>query len=338
MFEDFKNKFIKQNKEKKEQMKKLFLSGKYNIENNKNKEKNNDIINTKEEKEKNTITQIELSNGEILKIKLAHLKKYPNSVLAAYVNPENKYPKRNGNIFIDREPNIFKCLLYYLEKDKLPIFKTVSDEKKFFAEINFWKIPINIPSRNILKFNPIYSPYFFTLDKECRTLVKSNFNKGIILLNKKLTALTPYIEFSIYLNSPSREKKILLALVDENKIEKTDLNKTFDTGVPFVFYWDLFGEKIVKTVKSDDTLTFNREFKTVELNKFCQCYKENFEIKYGLYYNQKEHSVELFRDDVKLNILIQNIDPGLTPAFEICNDNCKIKLSSRNKYHDKFFL
>jgi hypothetical protein len=169
-------------------------------------------------------------------------------------------------------------------------------------------------------------------------LVKSNFNKGIILLNKKLTALTPYIEFSIYLNSPSREKKILLALVDENKIEKTDLNKTFDTGVPFVFYWDLFGEKIVKTVKSDDTLTFNREFKTVELNKFCQCYKENFEIKYGLYYNQKEHSVELFRDDVKLNILIQNIDPGLTPAFEICNDNCKIKLSSRNKYHDKFFL
>ena len=228
--------------------------------------------------------------------------------------------------------------MYYLEKDKLPIFKTVSDEKKFFAEINFWKIPINIPSRNILKFNPIYSPYFFTLDKECRTLVKSNFNKGIILLNKKLTALTPYIEFSIYLNSPSREKKILLALVDENKIEKTDLNKTFDTGVPFVFYWDLFGEKIVKTVKSDDTLTFNREFKTVELNKFCQCYKENFEIKYGLYYNQKEHSVELFRDDVKLNILIQNIDPGLTPAFEICNDNCKIKLSSRNKYHDKFFL
>ena len=338
MFEDFKNKFIKQNKEKKEQMKKLFLSGKYNIENNKNKEKNNDIINTKEEKEKNTITQIELSNGEILKIKLAHLKKYPNSVLAAYVNPENKYPKRNGNVFIDREPNIFKYLLYYLEKDKLPIFKTVSDEKKFFAEINFWKIPINIPSRNILKFNPIYSPYFFTLDKECRTLVKSNFNKGIILLNKKLTALTPYIEFSIYLNSPSREKKILLALVDENKIEKTDLNKTFDTGVPFVFYWDLFGEKIVKTVKSDDTLTFNREFKTVELNKFCQCYKENFEIKYGLYYNQKEHSVELFRDDVKLNILIQNIDPGLTPAFEICNDNCKIKLSSRNKYHDKFFL
>ena len=42
MFEDFKNKFIKQNKEKKEQMKKLFLSGKYNIENNKNKEEDSE--------------------------------------------------------------------------------------------------------------------------------------------------------------------------------------------------------------------------------------------------------------------------------------------------------
>ena len=329
IFEEFKTKFNKQNQEKNSELKNLFLSGKYDIPKSDNKK--NKIINDE-------MIELELSNGEKIKTNNSNIKKYPNSVLAAYLNPENKYPKRNGHIFIDREPQNFKNLIFYLENNKLPIFKTISEEKKFFSEINYWKIPIHILSKNILKFNPVYSPYFFTLDKECRTLVKSNFNKGIILLNKKLTALTPYIEFSIYLNSPSREKKILLALVDENKIEKTDLNKTFDTGVPFVFYWDLFGEKIVKTVKSDDTLTFNREFKTVELNKFCQCYKENFEIKYGLYYNQKEHSVELFRDDVKLNILIQNIDPGLTPAFEICNDNCKIKLSSRNKYHDKFFL
>ena len=83
---------------------------------------------------------------------------------------------------------------------------------------------------------------------------------------------------------------------------------------------------------------FNKEFHIVELNKFCRCYKENFEIKYGLYYNQELHTVELIREDVKLDIVIQNIDPGLTPAFEIANDNCKIKLSNRNKYQDKFFL
>ena len=337
IFNDFKTEFNKQNKNKKDELKKLFLSGKINNDIQNNKSKNiEEIINIKEEKDK--IVQIELSNGDVMKIKLSIINKYPNSVLFAYINPENKYPKRNGNIFIDREPNIFKYLLYYLEKDKLPIFKNISEEKKFFSEIDFWKIPLNIKSKVNLKFNPIYSPYFFTLDKKCQTLVKSNFNKGIILLNKKLTALTPYIEFSVYLNFPNREKKILLALVDENKIEKVDLNKTFENGVPFVFYWDLFGEKIVKTVGNNCGLSFNKDFKTVELNKFCRCYKDNYEIKFGLQYNQQEHSVELFRDDVKLNIIIQNIEPGLTPAFEINNDNCKIKLSSKNKYQDKFFL
>ncbi len=284
------------------------------------------------------MVQIKLSNGEIIKTKLSSLKKYPNSVLAIYINKEINSPKKQGNIFIDRDPDNFKYLLYFLENDKLPNFKNKSEEKKFFNEINFWKIPMNISSKNILKFNPMFCPYFFAIDKKCQILSKLNFSKGIVLLNKKLTALTPYIEFSVHINFPNREKKILLALVDENKIEKVDLNKSFENGVPFVFYWDLFGEKVVKTVKNNFNFSFNREFKTVELNKFCKCYKNNYEIKYGLYYNQAEHSVELIRDDIKLDVKIQNIDPGLTPAFEITNVNCKIKLSQRNKYQDKFFL
>ena len=105
-----------------------------------------------------------------------------------------------------------------------------------------------------------------------------------------------------------------------------------------MFYWDLFGEKIVKNMKHNSNNIFNREFRIVELNKFCRCYKNNFEIKFGLEYNQEKRTVELIREDVKLNIVIQNIEPGLTPAFEIVNDNCKIKLSNRNKYQHKFFL
>ena len=342
IFKEFKNNFSKQNKQKKNQLKELFLSGKYDIDikNKKNNDanKNNNMNN----KEKEKIVELELSNGEIIKIKISVLKKYPNSVLSAYIiNNESKselLSKRKGKIFIDREPQNFKNLIYYLENDKLPNFKNKSEEKKFFNEINFWKIPMNISSKNILKFNPMFCPYFFAIDKKCQILSKLNFSKGIVLLNKKLTALTPYIEFSVHINFPNREKKILLALVDENKIEKVDLNKSFENGVPFVFYWDLFGEKVVKTVKNNFNFSFNREFKTVELNKFCKCYKNNYEIKYGLYYNQQEHTIELIRDDVKLNIIIQNIEPGLTPAFEINNDNCKIRLSSRNKYQDKFYL
>ena len=333
IFDDFKNEFNFQNREKKTLLKKLFLSGKYDLnllkKEKKYRKEDNLIINLKNQKEKESekIIELELSNGEKIKTKNIYLKKYPNSVLAAYLNPENKFPKRKGHIFIDRDPQNFKNLLYYLEQGKLPI-----------CEINYWKIPLHISSKNILKFNPMLCPYYFTFDKKCQLLTKNNLSKGIVLLNKKLTALTPYIEFSIYLNYPNREKKILLALVDENKIEKTDLNRSFENGVPFVFYWDLFGEKIVKNVKYNCNSNFNKEFHIVELNKFCRCYKENFEIKYGLYYNQELHTVELIREDVKLDIVIQNIDPGLTPAFEIANDNCKIKLSNRNKYQDKFFL
>ena len=323
MFEDFKQQFGKQNTKKKEELKKLFLSGK----NNKLNKENNKIINIiKEESEKQI--QIKLSDGKIIKAKLSIFNKYPNSVLAIQINREIK---KNGNIFIDRDPDNFKYLLYYLENDKLPNFQNEVEEKKFFSEINFWRIPLNLHPKNIFKFNPIYNPHFFTYDKNHQIITKSIFKKGILLVNKKLNALNPYFEFSVYFNCPNREKKIFLALVDKNKIEKDDLNKTFDNGVPFVFYWDLFGEKIVKNIK-------NKEIKIMELNKFCKCYKDNYEIKYGLVYNQQEHSVELIRDDIKLDIIIKNIEPDLTPAFEVNNVNCKIKLSHRNKYQDKFFL
>ena len=276
-----------------------------------------------------------MSNGDVLKEKISILKKYPNSVLAAFLNSKINSPKRNGHIFLDRDSNSFQLLLYYLKNTKLPKFNNIKEEKSFFEEINYWKIPIHISSKNILKFNPNFCPYFFSLDKNHQILTKANMNHGIILLNKKLTALTPYIEFTISFNNINQNKKILLALVDESKLDKNDLIKSFEYNVPFILYWDLFNEKIVKIYNN----YFNRnEIRSFELNKFCKCYKNNYETKYALLYNHKDHSVELFRDDIKLDILIQNIDPGLTPALEIHIENCRIQLSSRNKYQEKFFL
>ena len=334
-FDEFKNNFLKQKKLKKEELKNLFLSGKKQFnKNDKNNFINNKLLGKKKEEE-DKIVEIELSSGEIIQEKLSIFKKYPNSVLAAYLNSSINITKRNGHIFFDREAQSFKLLIYFLVNNKLPKFKNISEEKKFFTELKYWKIPIHISSKNILKFNKDLSPHFFTLDSNNQILTKSNMNHGIILLNKKLTAVTPYIEFSINLNNRNHNRKILLALVDGSKIEKNDLNKSFENNVPFVFYWDLFNEKIVKNNKK----YFNRtEFRSIELNKFCRCYKNNYEIKFGLLYNHEEHSVELIRDDVKLDIIIQNIDPGLTPAFEIHSENCRIQLSSRNKYQEKFYL
>ena len=326
---------MKQKRIKKEQLKELFLSGKKDLvkinikEEIKTKNKNENEIAIEK------IIEIELSNGEIIKEKESILKKYPNSVLASLFNSDFNLPKKNSHIFLDRDSQSFKLLIYYLENNKLPKFKNNLEEKNFFEEINFWRIPIHISSTNFLKFNSELCPNFFTLDKNCQILSKSNINHGIVLLNKKITALSPYIEFTIYLNNPNKIKKVLLALVDENKIEKNDLNKSFESKVPFVFYWDLFSDRIVKPIKS---LSDKVEFRSIEISKFCKCYKSNHQIKFGLIYNQQENSVELMRDDVKLDILIQNIEPGLTPALEINADNCRIQLSSRNKYQEKLYL
>jgi hypothetical protein len=330
-FEEFQKNFLKQKKLKKEYLQKLFMSGKFDINKNNNikVKKINKII------ENEKIAEIELNNGEIITQKISILKKYPNSILSSYLNDKISCPKRNGHIFIDRDSQSFKNLLYYLENNKLPKFKNENEEKKFFDEMNYWKIPTKISSLNILRFKPEYCPYFFNLDKSLQLLTKLNMNHGIILLNKKLSFLTPYIEFSISLKNPNQSKKIFLALVDENKIQKSDINKSFEKNVPFAFLWDLFNDKVFKGNKKEYN---SNEIRCLELNKFCRCYKNTLEIKYGLMYNQKDHTVELYRDDIKLNAIIQNIEPGLTPALEIHVQNCKIRLSSNNKYDEKFFL
>ena len=262
----------------------MFLSGKKDFtdlkdfkKNDKNNLINDKIVNIKKEEDNEKVIEIELSSGEIIKEKLSVFKKYPNSVLAAYMNPSNITPKRNGHIFFDREPQSFKLLIYFLANNKLPKFNNTLEEKKFFLEINYRKIPIHISSKNILKFNKDMTPHFFNLDANNQILTKSAISHGIMLLNKKLTAVTPYIEFTINLNNRNHNRKILLALVDESKIEKNDLNKSFENNVPFVFYWELFNEKIVKCYKK----FFHRpEFRSVDLNKFCRCYKNNYEIKF----------------------------------------------------------
>ena len=90
IFNDFKNKFLKQKKLKKEELKKLFIFGKKKFDKNEIKEDNKKI--KKDEQDK--IVEIEFSNGEIIQIKLSVLKKFPNSVLAAYLNSELNLPKR----------------------------------------------------------------------------------------------------------------------------------------------------------------------------------------------------------------------------------------------------
>jgi uncharacterized protein (UPF0297 family) len=77
-FDDFKNKFLRQKKAKKEELKNLFLSGQNQkgfIKVDKNNKNNIQLNNDKEK-----IVEIELSSGEIIHEKMSIFKKYPNSI------------------------------------------------------------------------------------------------------------------------------------------------------------------------------------------------------------------------------------------------------------------
>ena len=66
--------------------------------------------------------------------------------------------------------------------------------------------------------------------------------------------------------------------------------------------------------------------------------EKDINIKIAMKYNQLEHTIKLYRNDIELGVEIQNINPGLYPAIEIYMEECKIKLSLNNDYQESFYL
>ena len=181
-FINFKDSYLKQKRLKKEELKHLYLKGSKNdlkLNNENNSLFNINILNENESdiiNNKNSFIKLELSNGEIIKEEIKTLTKYPNSVLAACINGKISLPKRNGHFFLDRNPNDFKLLLYFLKKSKLPKFQNFFEEKNFFKELEFWRIPIKISSKKRLQFDLNLTPNCFNIDKTKTTLTKKIFS------------------------------------------------------------------------------------------------------------------------------------------------------------------
>lgn len=203
----------------------------------------------------------------------------------------------------------------------------------FFKEIDFWRIPIKSYSKKLLQFDLAYTSSCFNIDKKNINLTKKNNLHGIVLLNRPLTAISPFVEFSIFLYNPfSNNKKFFLGLVDKKKFLQNHINNSFEDGsAPFIFYWDIYKNKVIKNKN-------NGMQNWIEFEKSCQCYWNNYEIKFGMRYDQRKHSIKLYRNDVELNIEIKNIEPGMVPAIELHLEECKIQLSQNNDYQEMFYL
>ena len=274
--------------------------------------------------------EIEFSNNKIIKANLNDLIKYPYSKLASYFISINKIPKRNNHIFLDRNYNIFMQLLEFLKTEKIPNFNTIFDKNDFFDELNYWGIKLKIEKKQPLIFDSNYCPNYFTINKNNNILQKSNKSRGIVLLKRQLNLNNPYIEFYISMSNLYNYNKIYLALIELIKFKSKYLTSSFDKDVPFVFLWDIFGNKIYKRN--------GEKIKSIDLSKSCKCYLKFQVNKFGLKYDHLTNSIELFRNDLNLGVVVKNIVPFLTPAIEINVEDCKIQLLNNNVQQEKIFI
>ena len=280
----------------------------------------------------NKILDIEFSINETIKIPLKDLIKYPNSKLASYFYCLNTIPKRNNHIFIDRNYKAFMQLVEFLKTETIPKFSNKVEKNNFFDELNYWGIKLKIEKTEPLIFDTSFCPNYFTINKNNNILQKNNKSRGIVLLKRKININNPFIEFYISIgnNNSSNNNKIFLALIDPKKFKTKYLTSSFENNVPFVFFWDIFGNKLYRQN--------GEKIKNLDLNKACKCYL-NFQVnKYGMKYDHLKNSIELFRNDINLGVVVNNIPAFLTPAIEINVEECKIQLLNNNIQQEKIFI
>ena len=239
-------------------------------------------------------------------------------------------PKRNNHVFLDRDYNTFIQLLEFLKTEKIPKFNNQYEKNNFFDELNYWGITLKIEKKEPLIFDSNYCPNYFMVNKNNNILQKTNKSRGIVLLKRQLNINNPFIEFYISMQNVYSNNKIYLALIDSMKFKPKYLTSSFDKDVPFVFLWDIFGNKLYRRN--------GEKTKNLDLNKSCKCYL-NFQVnKFGLKYTHLQNSIELFRNDINLGVIIKNIPPFLTPAIEINVEECKIQLLNNNVQQEKIFI
>ena len=274
--------------------------------------------------------EIEFSDNKIIKCDLKDIIKYPYSKLSLYFTNLEKIPKRNNRIFLDRNHETFLEVLDFIKTEKIPNFSKKIKRKNFLDELNYWGISLKVDNKELLIFDKNYCPNYFFLNKNNNILQKKNQYSGIVLIKRQLSFNNPYFEFYISIKNLYSNNKIYLALIESNKFKQKYTLSSFNKNVPFVFLWDIFGNKIFRIN--------GEKIKSTDLNKSCKCYLNYQVTKFGLKYNHMENSLELYRNDINLGVEVKNIQPYLTPAIEINTEECKIQLLDNNVQQGKIFI
>ena len=252
--------------------------------------------------------------------------KYLNLVLSLCFNVIIKLPKKKWKNFNGKS---FILILHYLRNSTLPILNNINEEREFFSELNFWKIPL-IRKKIQFEFDPKWCCSIFTLDKSNTLLKKNSINHGVVFIKQVLNSYNPYLEFKVTITVPCKNKSnLFLGLVDKSKYIKSFLLSTLWKDSPSVFYWDVWNGKLVKTDDNGNPININNKY---------GCNFEDYETKFAFQYNQENRSLGFFKNDIFLGNAFYNVQPGLTPVFEIWFETGDIKISGNMEPQEKFYL
>ena len=141
-------------------------------------------------------------------------------------------------------------MLHFLRNSCLPNFNDEIEERNFFDELKFWKIPIKIiQKKSNFVFNHSLCGYIFAIDKSKKIITKKNSSHGIAILNPPMNIFNSYFEFKVNINSNASKNysHLLIGLVDCNKFTKNIY--TFFKNSPSIFYWEFIKESYIKMMK-----------------------------------------------------------------------------------------
>lgn len=132
--------------------------------------------------ENNKTDILELNIGGEMEITTTRgtLTKFPLSNLGVMFSGKYKLPMLEDKIFVDRDPEPFNNLIYYLRTSKYPILKTTMDELLLKEELEYWGIPFEYrQSNNYLNmFDSDWCAPTLHLDNQCMTVKK---NRKLVL-------------------------------------------------------------------------------------------------------------------------------------------------------------
>ena len=111
-------------------------------------------------------------------------------------------------------------------------------------------IYIYIETENEYTESPMFDPGWCapTLSLEYSNLIvrKTRPEHGIVIIQRTIDAINPFIEFKVRITKRAKDKtNLFIGLVDKKDYHKENLVSTFWKDSPSSYYWDVWNNKLI---------------------------------------------------------------------------------------------